>query len=492
MKLMRILSGILASVIATGCLLYSAPPKGIPAPALNAYADSLGDVDFGDPTFTVDNLTFTVYDDSATLTKCSTNATGAIEIPAECEGKPVTMITANAFQRCSQITSISMPDSINTIGEYAFDSATSLQEISISKSIRSISDYCFQDCKSLKSLTIPDTVSRINNGAFGRCTALSSITIPESVQSLGAGVFSGCTLKKLTILNPNMSISSSLNGLTVQTISGYAGSTAENYAKTNGIAFIALEGTPTTTTATATTTMPRTTTTTRMAVTTWMTTTTRMATTTKIVTTKSANILQDGLKKFDINKDNRVTIADAVLLTRFVSEDEAAVLPRNSEPDVDADGLVTIEDVMSVLRALQPFSIQIGKATAKPGEKVTVPIKIYADKGTAAGQLYVGCDSKLTPVSVKSGDAYTMNFYADCEAYPITITWTAKGGKDQIAKNGAVLAELEFEVDPNIKSLEYLEISIMPQAGSYTTSFSDSSDITYTAGYRSGYITVIP
>ena len=85
-----------------------------------------------------------------------------------------------------------------------------------------------------------------------------------------------------------------------------------------------------------------------------------------------------------------------------------------------------------------------------------------------------------------------MNFYADCEAYPITITWTAKDGKDQIAKNGSVLAYLEFEVDPNIKSSEYLEINIMPQAGSYTTSFSDSSGFTYTAGYRYGYITVIP
>ncbi|MCR4761622.1 MAG: hypothetical protein K5705_15360, partial [Oscillospiraceae bacterium] len=258
----------------------------------------------------------------------------------------------------------------------------------------------------------------------------------------------------------------------------------ETYAKKHGKPFIALEGTPPTTT---TTTWMTTTTTTRMT-----TTTTRVPTTTKIVTTKSANILQDGLKKFDINKDNRVTIADAVLLTRFVSEDEGAVLPRNSEPDVDADGLVTIEDVMCVLHALKPFSIQIGKATAKPGEKVTVPIKIYADKGTAAGQLYVGCDSRLTPVSVKSGDAYTMNFYADCEAYPITITWTAKGGKDQIAKNGSVLAYLEFEVDPNIKSSEYLEINIMPQAGSYTTSFADSSGFTYTASYRSGYITVIP
>ncbi len=90
MKLMRMISGILASVLTASCLLYSAPSKRIPAPALNAYADSLPEVEF-------DDLTFTVYDDSATLTKCSTSATGTIEIPAEYKGKPVTMIAAIAL-----------------------------------------------------------------------------------------------------------------------------------------------------------------------------------------------------------------------------------------------------------------------------------------------------------------------------------------------------------------------------------------------------------
>lgn len=268
-------------------------------------------------------------------------------------------------------------------------------------------------------------------------------------------------MNSITIMNPSLNLTflEGFNG-SVNTVSGYPNSTAETYAKRHGKPFVALEGPP--------------------------------PTTTGITTTTTTNRIINGLRKYDINKDSRVTIADAVLLTRIVSEDETVVLPQDIEPDVNADGLVTIEDVMDVLRALQPFSIQIGKTTAKPGEKVSVPIKIYADKGTAAGQIYVAYDSKLTPVSVKSGDAYTMNFHADCEAYPITITWTAKDGNDQIAKNGAVLAQLEFEVDSNIKSSEYLEISIMNQVGSYTTSFSDSSGITYTAGYRAGYITVIP
>ena len=451
MKLMRILSGILASVIATGCLLYTAPPKIISVPVLNAYAA------------TVDDLTFTVYDDSATLTKCSTSATGAIEIPAEYEGKPVTMIAAIALD-----------------GEATTTTTTTVPQpfVDIDKDV----------------YVTPGGSTEIHYGGYGVIWGYSIEGDENYFRILnkfrGEGFYG----------NPNDYYYAESVTLTCS----FDTPAGDYKLKVNGavctihVAALTTSSaalTTTTTTRMATTTMPRATTTVmpQTTTTTMMPlTTTRIPATTKIVTTKSANILQDGLKKFDVNKDNRVNIADAVLLTRFVSEDESAVLPLNSGPDVNADGLVTIDDVMSVLHALQPFSIQIGKATAKPGEKVTVPIKIYADKGTAAGQIYVGCGSRLTPVSVKSGDAYTMNFSADCEAYPITITWTAKDGKDQIAKNGAVLAYLEFEVDPNIKSSEYLEISIMPQAGSYATSFSDSSGITYTAGYRSGYITVIP
>ncbi|MEE3404806.1 MAG: cohesin domain-containing protein, partial [Acutalibacteraceae bacterium] len=172
---------------------------------------------------------------------------------------------------------------------------------------------------------------------------------------------------------------------------------------------------------------------------------------------------------------------------------ETTVLPRTSEPDVNADGIVTIQDVIAVLNALQPFSIQVGKTAAKPGTKVTVPIRIYSDKGTAGGQVYVSYNTKLTPISVKSGDAYTMNFTSDSNGYPITISWTTTNGKNQIAPNGSILAYLEFETDSNIKTTEYLDIEIVNQAGTgYLTSFEDSSGFSYTASYKSGYITVVP
>lgn len=273
MKLTRMISGILASMLTASCLLYSAPPKVIPA--LNAFAnDDIPENDL--PEETLDDLTFTVYDDSATLTKCSTSATGAIEIPAEYKGKPVTMIAPSAFKECRRITGILMPDSIETIGKSAFEGTRNIDIINIPKKVCEIPKRCFYACENL-----------------------GNVILSENIKQAYTDSFHGASIDTLTIMNPSLNLSFMENFYgSIKTFCGYPGSTAEIYAKQHGKPFVALDGTPTTTTAT---TMPRTTTTTRMAVTTWMTTTTRMATTTKIVTTKSANILQDGLKKFDIN-----------------------------------------------------------------------------------------------------------------------------------------------------------------------------------------------
>ncbi|MCR4759541.1 MAG: leucine-rich repeat domain-containing protein, partial [Oscillospiraceae bacterium] len=215
MKLMRILSGILASVIATGCLLYSAPPKTISDPVLNAYAAS------------VDDLTFTVYEDSATLTKCSTSATDEIEIPEKFNDVPVTVIAPRAFQDCTAITSIKMPDSIEIIGEQAFDGSRRLSSINISKSVRTIPDNCFKACE-----------------------CLGDIVLPYNIKSVSINGFFGASINSITIMNPSLVLSFLENYGSVKTVYGYPDSTAETYAKKHGKPFIALEGTPPTTTTT--------------------------------------------------------------------------------------------------------------------------------------------------------------------------------------------------------------------------------------------------
>ena len=52
--------------------------------------------------------------------------------------------------------------------------------------------YKYRDCKSLNSVTIPDSVTSIVDYAFSRCTSLQSVTIPDSVTSIGGSAFYGC------------------------------------------------------------------------------------------------------------------------------------------------------------------------------------------------------------------------------------------------------------------------------------------------------------
>ena len=262
------------------------------------------------------------------------------------------------------------------------------------------------------------------------------------------------------------------------------GSTVEELAKMRGIPFELIEETSETTT-TSTTRAPM------ASILTTSATTTRITTTTTIgagvVVPKRA---QKSLQKYDVSGDYYVNIADVVLLTRFLSEENVNI-SRTGNPDINGDGVVTIEDVQAMLKAFKPFYLKIGKTSAKPGEKVSIPVQVYGDKGTAAGQVYISYDSRLTPVSLKIGDAYTGSFDYEADSFPIYLAWTSQNGLEQTAKDGATLATIEFEVDPNIKQTEYLEIRVMDSGQDYTR-FSDSDGFVFTASYRSGYITAIP
>ena len=70
---------------------------------------------------------------------------------------------------------------------------TSLISVTIPNSVTSIGSSVFYRCTSLTSVTIPNSVTSINNNAFNGCSGLTSVTIPNSVTSIGGGAFSGCT-----------------------------------------------------------------------------------------------------------------------------------------------------------------------------------------------------------------------------------------------------------------------------------------------------------
>ena len=104
-----------------------------------------------------------------------------------------------AFYGCYGLTSVSIPNSVTSIGRASF-MGTSLASFIIPNSVTSIGNRAFKGCKGLNSITIPNSVTHIGVEAFEDCTSITSITIPESVTRIDIYAFEGCSrLTSLTI-----------------------------------------------------------------------------------------------------------------------------------------------------------------------------------------------------------------------------------------------------------------------------------------------------
>ena len=133
----------------------------------------------------------------------------------------VTSIEEYAFYKCSGLTSVTIPNSVTSIEEYVFYCCSSLASITIPNSVTSIGKYAFYKCSGLTSITIPNSVTSIGRQAFCDCSSLTSVTIPNSVTSIGQAAFGGCSgMTSITISNnvTNLEGFSGCTGLTSVTI----------------------------------------------------------------------------------------------------------------------------------------------------------------------------------------------------------------------------------------------------------------------------------
>ena len=142
---------------------------------------------------------------------------GNVKIPATVKYKgitySVTSIGMNAFWGCKELTSITLPNSIITIGDYAFIDA-GLTSLTIPGSVTSIGEYAFTGCNNLSTVTIEDGVTNIGERAFMSCEKLETVAFPNSLEVIGPFSFSGCRQLK-TIEIPN-SVTAIDNGAFVQ------------------------------------------------------------------------------------------------------------------------------------------------------------------------------------------------------------------------------------------------------------------------------------
>ena len=112
----------------------------------------------------------------------------------------VTSIGNSAFAECSGLTSITIPNSVTSIGGAAFEHCIGLTSVTIPNGVTSIGYSAFYQCSGLTSITIPNSVTSIGGYAFGECSGLTSVTIGNSVTSIGENAFENCgQLKKVIV-----------------------------------------------------------------------------------------------------------------------------------------------------------------------------------------------------------------------------------------------------------------------------------------------------
>ena len=134
---------------------------------------------------------------------------------------PITKIPAQAFAKSKIKGSLTIPNSVTTIGAEAFAHCTELKgSLTLSNSLKTIGNGAFYNCNSLNgSLTIPNTVTTIGIAAFGLCTGFNgSLTIPNSVTTIGSSAFSSCQGFK-----GDLTIPSSIKTIEAYTFSGCFG-----------------------------------------------------------------------------------------------------------------------------------------------------------------------------------------------------------------------------------------------------------------------------
>ena len=98
-----------------------------------------------------------------------------------------------AFSGCTSLTNITLPNSLQYIGNYAFNYCTSLTSVTLSNSLQGIGEEALDGCTSLTSVSLPNSLQGIDDDAFNGCTSLTSVTLPNSLQSIDYEAFNGCT-----------------------------------------------------------------------------------------------------------------------------------------------------------------------------------------------------------------------------------------------------------------------------------------------------------
>lgn len=154
-----------------------------------------------------------LYELTASFISNKENYSGDIVIPSSfkyefLKGRmydcKVVAIGNRAFYNCKDLTSVTIPSSVTSIGAYAF-SGCGLSSYSIPNSITKIGVGVFENCSALVSIEIPSSIKEISSWAFRNCESLSSISLPNSIVKIGRWAFENCNSLTSIIIGNSIS-----------------------------------------------------------------------------------------------------------------------------------------------------------------------------------------------------------------------------------------------------------------------------------------------
>ena len=122
--------------------------------------------------------------------------TGAVSVPQSVPYlsamHPVTAVADYAFFNCREMTGVTLPQSVASLGRNAFAQCRAMQSVNIPDGVTSLSYGCFQVCRALQTIDIPASVRTIDTGAFYNCRGLKEVTFHEGLDSIGRLAFCFC------------------------------------------------------------------------------------------------------------------------------------------------------------------------------------------------------------------------------------------------------------------------------------------------------------
>lgn len=155
--------------------------------------------------FEVDGIYYNILsaaDLTCEVTSSPDKYTGTVKVPSTVGYKSkdltVTAIGEKAFEDCSDLIIVEIPESVTTIGPYAFHSS-SIKTLDTPNSVQKIGSYAFAYCKNITYFDWPDRCTEIANNTFEGCTNLSDVKLPSMLKEIYSYAFMGCGISNIEL-----------------------------------------------------------------------------------------------------------------------------------------------------------------------------------------------------------------------------------------------------------------------------------------------------